>query len=262
MKTIDGDDALDRGLRGVRAAGEALVASLGLRPLAVPDGLHELEGTLRGAPVRLRTRRFSGGALAALTLAEIAEVGGPLRAVTMIGMPGAGTLAPILGIDLVALGGALSLVAVDLAPTDEMLWATLAAPLLERLQQVSAGRTVARRWPEFAVEVFSPRALLAGARRGREAAVLADVAWFVSALRRLYWDRRASVPARQAEAEARRRRWCVAERRNRREHDALAQMFGVARAGAYLDLLLPSGDGMVERSNSADGQDDRPSEVM
>lgn len=248
-------DAIDRGLRGVLAAAETFVERLGLVALAVPPALRQLDGVLGEVPVALHTRRFAGGAFAAVTVAAIVEAGGGLRAVTMIGIPGDGVLAPILGVDVVGLGGALSLVAVDLAATDPELWAGQAEPRLEQLHRALAAAVVHRRWPEFAVEVFSRRALLAGARRGHEGAVLAGVAEFIAAATDLYRAPPLGLAARRALAGERCRRWCRAERRNRREHDALARMFGAGPAGAIVDLLFgESTESAGERAPPASGE--------
>jgi hypothetical protein len=240
MTMLDGYEQ-ERGLRAVRAAAEALVVRLGLRALAVPAELRRIDGTLRDRPVSLRMRRFTGEGRVVLTIAEVVEQGGALCAVTVIGMPADGSLAPVLGIDLVALGGSLSLIAVDLAPTDAAVWDAHAEPLLARLHHASEAAVVPRRWPGFAVEVFSRRALLAGARRGGEVAALDAVARFAVSLAPLYaGDEPDRVdPARAGAAAERRRGWCRAERRNRREHDALTRMFGAGPAAATLDLLFP-----------------------
>ena len=50
---------------------------------------------------------------------------------------------------------------------------------------------------------------------------------------------RPDAAARREAAEQRRRRWHLAERSNRREHDALTRMFGPGPAAATLDLLFP-----------------------
>ena len=233
------DEGIDRGLRGVRAAVEGLVARLGLTEGVVPEPLQRLDGALRGESLALRTRRF-GDPRWMLTSAEIVAVDEVLVAVTAIGMP-VGAPTPILGVDLVALQGALSLVAVDLAPTDEAVWTTDAAPLLEQLHRGTQGLVVARRWPAFAAEVFSPRALLAGARRGGEVGTLTAVAAFVTFGARcsVFAPTRSASPAQISAADQRRRAWCLAERRNRREHDALARMFGEQQAAAYIDFLFP-----------------------
>lgn len=243
------------GLRAVRASAEALAVRLGLRAIEVPTKLRRIEGKLRDRPVALRMRRFAGDELAVLTIAEIVEHDdGSLRAVTVIGMPGDGSLAPVLGIDLVALGGSLSLIAVDLAPTDAAVWDAHAEPLLTRLHHASAAAVVPRRWPGFAVEVFSRRALLAAARRGGESAALDAVARFAVSLAPLYAGDGAdrADAGRVAAAAERRRGWCLAERRNRREHDALTQMFGPGPAAATLDLLFPTGDSIDD--NLDDGR--------
>jgi hypothetical protein len=231
--------ALDLGLRRVLAAALELAATLALDEVALPPALRRLTGELRGAPRTLTTRRFRGAALADLTVAEIRDEAAALCAVTVIGRPEPASLRPVLGVDLVALGGALGLVAVDLAPTDPALWAERAAPALDRLHRAAGPALVPRRWPEFAAEVFSPRALIAGARRGDEGPALAAVAAFVGEVAPLYAASAPADPARAAEAAERAARWRAAERRNRREHDALARLFGAAPAAAYLELLFP-----------------------
>lgn len=230
------DPSIDQGLRGAREAAEALAAALDLAPQDVPAELRRLPGDLRGAPIALHTRRLAG-ARWALTLAEITAADGALIAFTAIGLP-AGAPAPILGVDLVAVQGALSLVAVDLAPTDDEAWSA-AEPALVRLHHATAELVVPRRRPEFADEVFSPRALIAGARRGREAAALAAVAAFLREVAPIVAATTATPTVHRA-ADERRRRWCLAERRNRREHDALARMFGAGPASSYSEFLFPS----------------------
>lgn len=230
------DDPIDKGLRAVLDAATRLAAQVAPEALATDPELGRARGVARGVPVILELRRSAGAAFSSFTVATIAELEGPLCAVTIVGMPHAGSCAPIVGLDLVALGGALSLIAVDLAPTDEARWMLGAGPALEQLHLAIEGSVVHRRWPEFALEVFSTRALLAGARRGREGEALQAVAGFVEGLAPLY----AETSARTLEAGARAARWRAAERRNRREHDALARIFGEGPAAALIDLLFPT----------------------
>ena len=231
-------DAIGAGLGEVLAATRAWSATLGLRPAPLPAGLARMDGELRGAPLRLETRREQGGPFASLTCATICGADGGLCSVTVIGMPADGTGGPVLGVDLIGLGGALSLVAVDLSPTDDQAWAERAGPLLGELHAAVAGHVVARRWPAFAAEVFSSRALIAGVRRGEEAAVLAAVARFVAEVGEVFAGPPATDPRRIAAAAARVVAWRRAELANRREHDALARIFGEAAAAAYLELLF------------------------
>ena len=146
--------------------------------------------------------------------------------------------APIVGVDLIGLAGALSLVAVDLAPTDDAAWQTHAAAMLTALHASVESRVVPRRRPSFADEVFSPRALIAGVRRGAELAVLDAVASFVEHALGRWPAPLALAPERAAAASDRVDAWCRAELRNRREHDALTRLFGAAPATAYLDMLF------------------------
>lgn len=233
--------AIDGGLRAVLAAAGRWIEAVGMAPVPLPAGLDLLEGALGEAPLRLHTRRHVGGGFRSLTVASIAGGDQLLRSATLIGLPEPDTLAPVLGVDLIGFGGALSLVAVDLSPTDDAAWQARAAPLLDRLHAALAERVAPRRWPAFAAEVFSSRALIAGVRRGEEAPVLAAIAEFVAGLAPVFaaasgGDPR--EPARVAAAAARVLAWRRAELANRREHDALARIFGEATAAAYLELLF------------------------
>jgi hypothetical protein len=230
--------AIDAGLRSVLAAAQAWIDADALDRVTLPRGLDQLRGAHGEATLQLDTRRHVGGGFAALTVAAIRDDHGLLRSATIIGLPEPATLAPVLGVDLIGFGGALSLVAVDLAPTDETTWAGHAATSLARLHAEVGEHVVPRRWPAFAAEVFSSRALIVGVRRGAEAPVLAAVAAFVGDVAAVFSGPRTTDAARCAAAAARVARWRGAELANRREHDALARIFGAADAAAYLELLF------------------------
>lgn len=229
---------IEGGLAAVWAAARAWSGSLGLRALAMPPGLAQLTGEVRGAPVTMTTVREQGGPFAALTCATIRDAEGGLVSVTLIGLPAAGTPGPVLGVDLIGLGGALSLIAVDLAPVDASHWEERAAAPLAELHAALGEGAVWRRWPSFAEEVFSPRAVIVGARRGAEAELLAAVGGFVARLPEVYAQAPVLSAERAAAADLRVRAWRRAELRNRREHDALARIFGVGPAEAYLAALF------------------------
>lgn len=230
--------AIDAGLRAVLAAAERWIDAVKLSPVTLPGGLGQLRGALGEATLQLDTRRHVGGGFAALTVASIRDEQGLLRSATLIGLPEPATLAPVLGVDLIGFGGALSLVAVDLSPTDDAAWAGLAAPLLARLHAALGEHVVPRRWPAFAAAVFSSRAVIVGVRRGAEAPVLAAVAEFVADVAAVFSGPRTTDPSRIAAVAARVVAWRRAELANRREHDALARIFGEADAAAYLELLF------------------------
>ena len=234
----DMSEVIAEGLNGVLAAAQAWTGGLSLRPRPLPFELQSLTGELRGAPLRMTTRREQGGPFAALSCATICGADGAPCCVTLIGLPAAGTPGPVLGVDLIGLGGALSLVAVDLAPIDRPHWELRAAGPLADLHAALGDRVVARRWPEFAEEVFSPRAVIVGVRRGEEAEVLAAVAGFVARLPAVYAPGPALGAARAEAADLRVQAWRRAELRNRREHDALTRMFGAEAAGAFLAALF------------------------
>ncbi|HTN91863.1 MAG TPA: hypothetical protein VL242_49680, partial [Sorangium sp.] len=136
--------------------------------------------------------------------------------------------------DLVAFGGRLSLVALDLSPTDAAFWQEHARPLLEAAHARAAAKLAPRRPPAFAEGALSPLALIAGVRPGAEGAAFDAAAGLLDALRGLP----ALDPARPGErGEAAFRRNLAlrrAELSNRKEADVLAAMFGRAFADRYL----------------------------
>lgn len=223
-------DEIDVGLRWVVGAAEELVDRLEVSPLPLPEGLSELRAGPR--PLVMRTRRWAGPRWSALTVATIEDADGALCTATVIGLPTA-TLLPIVGVDLIALGGALSLLAVDLAPTDMSFWEARCAPRLERLQRAAHEVTTPRRWPGFAAASFSRLALIAGARRGGEGPALAAVAAFLRTLPEAF-EEPEGEPGRVAAAQAQVRAWLRAERQNRKEQEALSRLFGRETAEAYL----------------------------
>lgn len=229
---------IDAGLRTVLAAARRWIDRAGLEQVTLPGRLGALRGALGEASLQLLTRRYVGGGFGALTVAAISDDEDRLRSATVIGLPEPAALAPVLGVDLIGFGGALSLVAVDLSPTDDQAWAAQAGPLLGRLHAAVAEHVVPRRWPAFAAAVFSSRALIAGVRRGEEAPVLAAVAEFVAEVGEVFAGAPVTDPQRTAAAAARVVAWRRAELANRREHDALARIFGEVDAAAYLELLF------------------------
>ncbi|MGB1015337.1 MAG: hypothetical protein ACPG4T_14475 [Nannocystaceae bacterium] len=215
-----------------------LVAPHGMTELAVPGGLSELTGEVRGQPVKMHTQSFTGSVWTRLVVSTIFDATGTPCTATVIGTPDPTTGMPILGMDLIAFGGALSLVAIDLAPTDEQRWNDHARPLLCQLHDRVEGQVKHRRWPSFAQDVFSPLALIAGVARGRESALFPAALEFIESLGAPLNDIGALDPARVAQAEHRIRAWEAAERQNRREHNALKRIFGPATSSRFLTYLF------------------------
>lgn len=239
-RAVDRDpDPLHSGLAAVLAAAERLVAGLGLVEVPLPAGLARLRGHVRGETVELRTRSFTGHVFEAIFIATISAGVGAPRSATVIALPAPGSLLPILGVDLIALGGALSLAAIDLAPVDDAAWSRDAEPLLLALHRRVEDRVIPRRWPAFAHRTFSRLALIGAGPRGDEAPLLSAAADLVDA----YGDlaRAPSEPPAPESALAahrRRRAWQAAELDNRREHDALARLFGADAAARFLGLIF------------------------
>lgn len=235
-------ESLSAGLGDViGAAYEHLVDGLAMRELSVPDGLGILDGEVRGATMTMTTRAYGGAGFERLVLATIVDGAGRPASATIIGLPEASAL-PILGVDLIALGGKLSLAAIDLAPTDEAAWAEHAAPLLRACQAELAGKVSPRRWPSFAREVFSPLAQIVAAKAGAEEPVFRATVRLLHGVAALTRSAPVLPPDRALAAYRRRLAWQVAERSNRREHDALSRIFGAEAGERYLRYLFGAGE--------------------
>jgi len=95
-----------------------LGARPGLRPLPLAPALVRRDGTFRDAPVELAAEAWTGGGVA---YARVVTIAGPeLSIVNVLGVPDAGQRAPgtILGIDLVSVAGAPTVVVADLSPLE------------------------------------------------------------------------------------------------------------------------------------------------
>jgi hypothetical protein len=227
---------VDRGLRHLLRSAQCICRrDLQLTPCQLPAELAKLEGTLDGKPLTLHSWRYRGSQSSTFTLAVL-EVAQRLCSFTAIGLPTQGAPWPILGIDIIALRGTISLVALDLAPTDEAFWTAHCTALLAAIRAQVEDAVIPRKHPGFTHGVFSPLALIAGARMGGEAAVFTAADSLLSGTASIL--RSQQETSRSAAAQLRRDRWLDAEKRNRKEHNALEKMFGSAIATRYLDDFL------------------------
>lgn len=219
----------------------ALVGHLSLREEAIPDCYSHLFGSIRGTAVELHTRRFSGGVFRSLTIATIRkQPSGELCSLTVVGLPTPSSLLPILGVDLIALQGSLSLIAIDLSPTDEAVYTEHASPILESLAKRAESVTIPRKRPTFCHDTFSPLALICAARPGHEAQVEQVIAHFLSQVITLCAPstRPSTHEERSRRAWQQQRAWLLSEQANRKEANALSLMFGEPIASRYLQEFL------------------------
>ena len=232
--------SLDRGLYALlHFVNEELVHPQQRRELPIPEHLRTICGGSPEQPLTMTTARYQSDAFDALTVASITTGSGHLCSLTVVGIPGRNTGFPIVGIDLVALRGSLSLIAVDLAPTDDVAWDSYCAPLLRALTHDLSGVVTPRKRPDFTEGVFSPLAVIAGAHAGAESSVFAALSAFLRKVADLPAQMTGSDQTLSASSPLDRRElWLAAERRNRKEHNALAKLFGAALATEYLDRFL------------------------
>lgn len=205
----------------------------------LPPQLARRRGQIGDTAVELTTRRYAGPVLESLTFASISDADNRCRSLTLIGFPRPGSPLPILGVDLIAFRGTLSLVALDYAPTSRSYWTEVAAPILEQVRKRALPELKLRKRPEFTRDAFSDLALIAASPRGNEDTAC-QAAW---SLIEAYLELVKQSPSRAPQVEDRTvAQWCEAELRNRKEHDALARVFGPHFADAYLRFLFtPAG---------------------
>lgn len=219
-----------------------LLTSSAYAPTSVPARYAQMTGVLRKEPITLHTQRFVGGHYRSVTLAWIVrQADDAVCSLTVIGLPTAASGAPILGVDLISLSGALSLVAVDLAPTDPVTFSAHAVPILEVLHKQTQGAVVHRKRPEFCQDTFSPLALICAARPGQEAELAPALESFLSMVlgdpQRLAGAGELAQPQAQLAWE-KQRAWLRSEHANRKEANHMSLMFGEPAASDYLHNFL------------------------
>lgn len=211
-------------------------------PVPIPAHFSEMKGTLRGEYITLNTRRFLGYHYRSITMAWIVrDSDGSVCSLTVIGLPTQDSGAPILGVDLIGLGGSLSLVAIDLAPTDDATYSERSMPRLRSLHSMTDDSVVHRKRPEFCQDTFSPLALICAGKPGHEAQLQSACATFLS----MELDARKQtspfvvLPAERADSAASKQRaWLLSERKNRKEAKYMSLMFGEDLAADYLYNFL------------------------
>jgi hypothetical protein len=227
--------------------------ALGLRERNLGTPLTHLQGVLQSEPCHMFTWEWSSEAwarwmVATIALGAEASDPGALVSTTVIGLP-AQLPGAIVGLDAIALGGHLSLLALDLqwygadpaadSSTPPNPEKRPGAAWLRDLRTALGDRVVDRRVPTFAEQGFSRDAIIVGARQGQSADALAIVLGALPALTTaLHQHTSAPTPNSVAAARALAEGWVHEEQQNRRERAALARIFGEAQAEAYLDEVL------------------------
>lgn len=218
-----------------------MVGKLGLREEVIPSRHSHMHGTLSGEAITLHTHRFMGSVFRSLSLAYIrTQHTRQLCSLTLIGLPTAKSLLPIVAMELRALSGTLSLLAVDLFPTDERVYLAQAVPILQTLRERSALCSVPRKRSALGHSATSPLALLCAAVPQQEGQLMQAVAHFlqqVTALAELSHNS-CSDPERSDLAWQAQCAWLRCEHTNQKESSAMSLMFGEAATQRYLQDVL------------------------
>jgi hypothetical protein len=236
----DSRERISHGLTQLRQTiWDELIENGQLTAVEIPVHLRCLSGSTAESQITLNTQRFAGARYDSLTVATLATEDGRLCSLTVVGLPSQTSRAPILGVDLIALRGVFSLIAVDLAPLDDAYWQVHSAPLLSQLESDLSSLVVMRKRPLFTEGTFSPLALIAGGQKGQELQILAAVQVFLRSVAVQSADRMVVTSREEMNViHAKRERWLSAERQNRKEHNALARLFGPDLASEYLERFL------------------------
>lgn len=218
-----------------------MVGKLNLREEVIPSRYSPLHGMLRGRAITLHTHRFMGSVFRSLTLAYIRKQHSrELCSLTLIGLPTAKSLLPIVTIDLRAMTEEPSMVAVDLFPTDDRVYVAQAVPILQTLHDRSASCRTQSRNPTLEPKTYSPLALLCTAMAGQEGPLAYAIAHFLQQLTALAELSNNSC----SHAERSQRAWQAQCDWIHREHDSphtyagMCRLFGEAASQRYLQQLL------------------------
>lgn len=215
---------------------QALVQDLGLRPLLLAPALARADGAWKGESVSLETRAYAGGAIRFARFAQL--VGPSLEIGNVLCLPDPLYPLPILGADLVALGRATGMLAVDLSPTlpagperDHQL-ASCRSLGLTRSSLPSGGAL-----PGWCEAWFSPHALFTRVPPERANEARRAFAVFPRVFTEL--ARRATPRPDQAPAiRTAQAGYAAAHRTDDKGLGLLARMFGAAWADRYVSEVL------------------------
>jgi len=229
---------LDRGLRDVMNHARRVFSSApGIKISQPPDGLSPIYGQLGNTGVTLQTTVCIGGGWSRLVFAWIEDDDGHWRSATIIGIPDHGSLLPILGVDLIAFQGTLSLAALDLAPLDQQTWDERCAPILRQLNAQYVPALIQRKRPDFTQGSFSNLAVIVGAKRGHEWYAFEAAKKMLSVAAHLGPCTSHDTP-RAEQAWDNNQRWRRHELQNRKEQAAFSRLFGEDVSRSYMQDFL------------------------
>lgn len=208
-----------------------------LTPVTVTPPCAEIAGRLQDQPVHMFTQRWLNPAFQSITLARIFGDQQQLLSVTFSAVPSAHSSLPILGFDYVGFRGMLSLIALD---------TYLFAPALETQafadfitsQRQKATPLILRKFPHLSSDALSPQALVAAAKSPEQIHLAQQLA--LEELQ-FYFQQAQTLPLSREEDPTKTQqimRWKSAMLQNKKEHRALAQIFGEEQASHYLQDFL------------------------
>jgi len=234
---------LDFALSELYIAIEDWISQLTLQEIE-PDPIYRyLQGQIRGIKVNMRSRAFVGSALQRVTLVEMQTETGKRLSVTLTAMPHSASPLPILGLDYVGFQETLSLAALDWFPTDLFFWKTHCKTPLQALKRQAQAQLTQRKTPEFAQSAFSPQAIFAAAKPPQLAAAVQIAQQMLQGFTQISHIQPLPLQAQQLEAlQTRRQEWVQVMRNNKKEHSALAQIFGADLTKTYLEGFLFSSE--------------------
>lgn len=208
-----------------------------LTPVTLTPPCAEIAGRLQDQPVHMLTQRWLNPAFQSITLARIFDDREQLLSVTFSAVPSARSSLPILGFDYVGFRGMLSLIALDtylFAPSSET---RMFADFITAQRQ-KAAPLILRKFPHLSSDALSAQALVAAAKSPEQIHLAQRLA--LEELQ-FYFQQAQTQPLIAEENPAKTQqilRWKSAMLQNKKEHRALAQIFGEEQASHYLQDFL------------------------
>lgn len=208
-----------------------LVDAFSLRPLTIPRQFSEHAGSWNGRGLRMSTEVFRG--TLGVEELHVASVSGAMESLTVLAWTPFSSGRRVLGIDVVAFGGSISTVVLDITPTDADLQAETILGL-HRMRAQASTFSETRTWSDATPTPFSENVVFISPRNGEETKVIGLAAELIE----LFAQEVVSAPFPAAPAGAGLGTYLGRLSQSKKQMRVLGKLFGEEWVGPYFDEVF------------------------